>query len=58
MGDVMQDISNWIPLTHVIRSIQEPWLGIGSPTNHFVIVSVILIAATGVSLTLAARADR
>ncbi|MEM7286383.1 MAG: ABC transporter permease [Actinomycetota bacterium] len=58
MGDVMQDISNWIPLTHVIRSIQEPWLGIGSPTNHFVVVAVILVVATGLSLTLAARAER
>ena len=58
MGDVMQDISNWIPLTHVIRAIQEPWLGIGSPTNHFVIVGVILVAATAVSLALASRADR
>ena len=58
MGDVMQDISNWIPLTHVIRGIQEPWLGIGSPTNHFMIVALILVAATGVSLTRAARADR
>ncbi len=58
MGDVMQDISNWIPLTHVIRAIQEPWLGIGSPTNHFVIVGVILVVSTTISLTLASGGDR
>ena len=45
MGGVMADIANWIPLTHVIRAIQEPWLAIGSPADHQLIVGCILAAA-------------
>ena len=31
MGDGMRTVSDAIPLTHVIRSIQEPWLDLGVP---------------------------
>jgi len=33
MGDPMSSIANVVPLTHVVRSIQEPWLDLGSPTG-------------------------
>jgi ABC-2 type transport system permease protein len=57
MGDGMQTISNWIPLTHVIRAVQEPWLDIGDPGNHFVVVIGILVAATAAWLWLAFRTE-
>ena len=34
MGDPMSTIANVVPLTHVVRSIQEPWLDLGTPTGH------------------------
>lgn len=57
MGDGMQAISNWIPLTHVIRGTQEPWLDIGDPTNHHVIVGAVLVAATAAWVALSARTE-
>lgn len=55
MGATMKTVADAVPLTHVVRSIQEPWLGLGSPTDHTTIVVAILLAATVVALT-AARA--
>lgn len=43
LNDVMRAIANWLPLTHVIRGSQEPWLGLGTGTNH-------LVAAIGIGL--------
>ena len=39
MGDGMRTVSDAIPLTHVIRSIQEPWLGLGVPNDHYAVVA-------------------
>ena len=50
MGDAMKTVSDFIPLTHVIRGIQEPWLAIGTPTDHNVIVAGVLVVAAGVAL--------
>lgn len=55
MGGAMRSISNWIPLTHVIRAIQEPWLAVGEPTDHYLVVGAILVAATAAWLSLASR---
>lgn len=55
MGDTMKSLSDWLPLTHVIRGIQEPWLDLGSPTNHYLVVAGLLAAATTVWMTLAVR---
>ena len=57
MGDGMQTISNWTPLTHVIRAVQEPWLDIGAPGNHFMVVAGVLVAATAAWLWLAFRTE-
>ena len=55
MGGAMKSISNLIPLTHVIRAIQEPWLGIGTPTDHYLVVAGLLTMATAVWVTLSTR---
>lgn len=44
-----------MPLTHVIRSVQEPWLAIGSAGNHVLITATMFIAATLVWAGLLAR---
>src|SRR4029453_14933984 len=46
MSDVMADVSTWLPLTHVTRAIQEPWLGLGTNTDHVVVNLAVFAVAT------------
>jgi ABC-2 type transport system permease protein len=46
MSSVMADISTWLPLTHVTRAIQEPWLGLGTNTDHIAVNLAVFAAAT------------
>jgi ABC-2 type transport system permease protein len=55
MGDPMSSIANAIPLTHVVRSIQEPWLDLGSPTDHLAVVVALAVLATAGWITLTTR---
>jgi ABC-2 type transport system permease protein len=55
MGDPMSSIANAIPLTHVVRSIQEPWLDLGSPTGHLALVVALAVLATAGWVTLSTR---
>ena len=55
MGDPMSTIANAVPLTHVIRSIQEPWLDLGSPTGHLAVLGALTLLATAGWLTLSIR---
>jgi ABC-2 type transport system permease protein len=55
MGDPMSTIANAVPLTHVVRSIQEPWLDLGSPGVHFVVLAALAVLATAGWMTLSAR---
>lgn len=58
LSGVMQSISNWLPLTHVIRSSQEPWLDLGTGGNHLLIVFGILVASTLVWVLRSAHVSR
>jgi ABC-2 type transport system permease protein len=58
LSSTMQDISSWLPLTHVIRVIQEPWLGIDDGSPHLVIVTGILVGSTALWLWRSARIGR
>jgi ABC-2 type transport system permease protein len=55
MGDTMKSIANVVPLTHVVRSIQEPWLDLGSPTGHLAVLAVVVVLATAGWVTLSVR---
>ncbi len=55
MGDPMSSIANVVPLTHVVRSIQEPWLDIGNPTGHLGVLAALAALATIAWVTLSAR---
>jgi len=55
LTDVMRSVANWLPLTHVIRAAQEPWLSIGDGQDHLLIVGAIFVAATGIWLWRANR---
>jgi len=46
MGEPMSTISELVPLTHAVRSVQEPWLDLGSPTVHMAVLAAIAVLAT------------
>ena len=51
MSSVMNDIATALPLTHVGRAIQEPWLGLGTGTEHLVVVVAIFVVSPLAILT-------
>jgi ABC-2 type transport system permease protein len=53
MSPVMNDIATFLPLTHVVRAIQEPWLGLGlgTGTDHLLVVIAIFVGATLLTLS-------
>jgi ABC-2 type transport system permease protein len=55
MGEPMSSIANVVPLTHVVRAIQEPWLDLGSPTDHLAALAALTVLATGAWVTVVAR---
>ena len=55
MGDPMSSIADVVPLTHVVRSIQEPWLDLGSPTGHVAVLAVLAVLATAAWVALTVR---
>jgi ABC-2 type transport system permease protein len=55
MGDPMSSIANVVPLTHVVRSIQEPWLDLGSPTDHLAVLAALAALASAAWVNLSLR---
>ena len=55
MGDPMSSIADAVPLTHVVRSIQEPWLDLGSPADHIAVLAVLAVLATAAWVALSVR---
>jgi ABC-2 type transport system permease protein len=45
MTSVMKSLSDVIPLTHVTRAIQQPWLGLGTGAANLAIVAAIAVVA-------------
>ncbi len=46
MTSAMMTVADFLPLTHVTRAIQEPWLGLDDGVDHLVVVAVMAAAAT------------
>lgn len=42
----MNTVAKFLPLTHVLRAIQEPWLGIGEGTDHAIVLLGIFVVST------------
>jgi ABC-2 type transport system permease protein len=55
MGNLMSSIANVVPLTHVVRSVQEPWLDLGNPAGHLAVLAALALLATAGWVTLTAR---
>ena len=58
LPDSMSTVANWLPLSHVIRAIQEPWLGLGDGRVHLLIVTAMLVAASATWLVKSAQVSR
>lgn len=58
LTDSMQSIANLLPLTHVIRAAQEPWLDLGDGRDHLMIVVGMLVVATAAWLWRAQQVSR
>lgn len=54
LSPTMNSIAQWLPLTHVMRAIQEPWLDLdGGGNGHVVILAALGITSTAIWLRLA-----
>ncbi len=58
MSDTMRTISDYNPLTHVIRALQEPWLEIGSGGTHLAIVASVGVGAVAAWLAITTQRTR
>lgn len=58
LDGTMRTISDWLPLTHAIRAVQEPWLDLGDAGDHLAILVGILAASVGVWAYRAAAVAR
>ncbi len=57
MPTAMRTISEFVPTSHVVRAIQQPWLSIGPPTSvHLIVLTLIGAATTMGWIRLAQRA--
>jgi ABC-2 type transport system permease protein len=52
MSGVMQSIHDAMPLTYVVRSLQDPWVGAASNPANLVVVAAILVVASAAALRL------
>ena len=57
LTDVMNDVATWLPLTHVLRAVQEPWLDIGTGGDHALVLLAIFGVCTAAWVSLSRRAD-
>jgi ABC-2 type transport system permease protein len=46
LSSVMNTIATWLPLTHVMRAVQEPWLALEGNTDHLVVLAAVGLAST------------
>lgn len=56
LSPTMNSIARFLPLTHVMRAIQEPWLGLEGNIDHVVILVLVGSVSLVGSLLLANRA--
>lgn len=50
MGDGLGQVSDVLPLTHVVRALQEPWLGTGFAVGNLLLLGAILLVASALSV--------
>jgi ABC-2 type transport system permease protein len=56
MGETMRRISEGLPLTYVVRALQDPWLGTGGNGTEILVLAAVLLVAGGLSIRLSRAA--
>jgi ABC-2 type transport system permease protein len=52
MNDAMQTLSDLLPLTYVVRAIQDPWLGDGLAIGSLLLLVALLVVSVAASIWL------
>jgi ABC-2 type transport system permease protein len=52
MPDGLRAVSNWLPLTHVVKLLQDLWFGGGWNTTSLIVMTLMLVLGTAASLTV------
>ncbi len=55
MPPAMRDVSNALPLTHVVKALQEPWLGYGSSAHELAILAGLLAGSAALAIGIGRR---
>jgi ABC-2 type transport system permease protein len=53
MTGAMRDIGDALPLTHVVKALQDPWLGRGTNGGQLALLVAILVVAGAIGVRLA-----
>jgi ABC-2 type transport system permease protein len=52
LGQTLRSVGNLMPLSHVVKLIQDPWLGFGWNTTETLIVLAFLVVSAGLTALL------
>ena len=58
LTSTMRAIADWLPLTHAIRSILEPWLGLGDGRSHLLVVATMLVLSGAIWMFRSSQVNR
>jgi ABC-2 type transport system permease protein len=58
LDGAMRTVADWLPLTHAIRAVQEPWLGLGDEGNHLLVMAALLVTSAAVWVWRSATVSR
>lgn len=50
MPDGLRAVSNWLPLTHVVKLLQDLWFGVGWNTTSLLVMGAMLVLGTAASM--------
>lgn len=57
MNDAMKAVSDVLPLTFVVRAVQDPWIGAGNDTTSLLLLAALLAITGAVTVGLATQGD-
>jgi ABC-2 type transport system permease protein len=57
MPSAMRHLADLLPVTYMVRAVQDPWIGFGAGTSDLAVLAAIAVAATALSLLLYRAAE-
>lgn len=58
LDGVMRTISDWLPTSHAIRAVQEPWLDLGDVADHLVVLAALFVVSAAIWVRRSAAVGR